>query len=457
MSASRPAVVERGLLAGLTLVSSFACSAHRARTSAAAALRADGPNSAPGVETVTGSLASRYRGRFAGDEDDHDLSETVDLALTDPDGLWKASVLARGLLDLDGRDRAEDLDFFSLADTYDHAFVPQLFHAYVDLEKTPLELVRIGRQPLYETPVTVVLDGVRLDGAPSGAARVHAGAYAGIGEHPYESSSSGDFVGGAFGSATPWEDAELRLDWMHLEDARLGEGHEDDLLGVALVQDLPGARSASRIEGRFTSLEGDGRDVRVSGSHADGLRRWSLQGSIYRLLRTQEELAAPLDPFSDTLFELFPFTQAALSATKDWESVSITGGADVRRVDDASDEGEFNRDFERFFATVALPDVLGVSASLTGESWDATDADFESWGATLAHELAEPVEVALGTYYSLFKYDLFTGEERDHVRTYYLDLVWRPRPTQRWALRYELERNDSDDFHQLRLEHTWTF
>lgn len=65
--------------------------------------------------------------------------------------------------------------------------------------------------------------------------------------------------------------------------------------------------------------------------------------------------------------------------------------------------------------------------------------------------------MTLGSYYSLYEYDLSSGEERDHVRTTYLDLRWKTGLGRRWALRYEFERNDFDDYHDVRLEYAWSF
>ena len=404
----------------------------------------------------SGQTLSRYRGRFTDDQSDHDLYQTVDLVVTDPEERWSGAVLARAAWDADGSD-GPNPQTFDVLDTYEHSLQGQLFHAYVDVATQTFELVRLGRQPLYETPVTVILDGVRAELPPRGDMRLAFGGFAGIGEHLYESSSDGDAVLGGFGSMRTWEGAELRADWMHLSDARLGVEHEDDLLGLALSQDLLREETATRLEARFTSLEGDGRDLRLLGSHVDSPGRWTLSGSVYQLLKTQRSLAAPLDPFSDTLFELFPFAQVGLSLSKDWEHAALLSGADVRRVTDADDEGEFNRDFERYYMTGTLPDALPVSISLTGELWRATDTDYETWGAALQRELEGGWEVLLGSYYSLYEYDLFSSEERDHVRSTYVDLRWNARVAHRWTLRYEFEHGDEDDFQQVELDYAWSF
>ena len=280
-----------------------------------------------------------------------------------------------------------------------------------------------------------------------------------MGEHPYESSSDGDAVLGGFASFAPWRGAELRADWMHLEDERLGTAHEDDLFGLVLASDLqpPDGEQRTRLETRFTSLEGEGRDLRIVADHLQAEHGFSLHAAYYELLQTQQDLAAPLDPFTSTLFELFPYAQATLSASQDWEAFALLAGADVRRVDDEDDEGEFNRDFERYWLTGSLPELWTLALTMTGEMWLSDGSDYETWGATLARPFEGGFDVALGSYFSLYEYDLMSAEERDRVRITYLDVQWKHDSAQRWRLRYEFEHDELDDYQEVRLDYAWSF
>jgi len=401
---------------------------------------------------LSGWLRTRYRGQFA-EGDDHDLYELIDLQAKDAAGRWTASVLARLAYDLD--DGPQSLD--GLLDTYESPFQPQLYHAYVDWESSRFERLRFGRQTLIETPLTVVLDGIAAELTPRGPRDAKVGAYAGVGEHLYESSDDGDApVLGTYGALDLWKEGVLRLDWMHLEDLRLGSEFEDDLFGLAFDQGFSLETSDSRLELDHTRLEGERRDWTARASHVDLDARWSARATAYELLRPQGALAAPLDPFSSTLFTLFPFSQFGASVTKDWTKLSLNGGADLRRVTDEADEGTYNRDFERYYATGTLLETLPVMLAVTGEVWDSSDTEFSTWGANLSRE-HERFRWSLGSYYSLYKYDLLTGDERDDVRTYFLDLAFRPETLRRWSLRYELEDNDFDTFHQVRLDYAWGF
>src|SRR5262245_48950538 len=64
-------------------------------------------------DLTSGQLLTRYRGRFTDDESDHDVAQTLDVALADPDGRWSGALLARANWDVDGTD--PDSDFFDLA------------------------------------------------------------------------------------------------------------------------------------------------------------------------------------------------------------------------------------------------------------------------------------------------------------------------------------------------------
>ena len=400
---------------------------------------------------LSGQLRTRYRGQFS-EGDDHDLYELIDVHAKDSAGRWSASVLSRLAYDFD----EGPLRLDSLLDTYDHSFQAQLFHAFVDLESTRFERLRFGRQTLYETPLTVVLDGAAAELTPRGKHDATLGAYAGIGEHLYESSSDGDVVLGTYGGLDLWRGAVLRADWMHLEDLRLGSEHDNDLFALKLDQDVRFEQGDSRFEVAHSRLEGERRDLRLGASHVDLGGHWSARGTYYQLLRAQADLAAPLDPFTSSLFTLFPYRQLGVSGTKDWKHVSLTGGADLRRLVEAGDEGTYNREFERYHLTTALTHALPVEVALTSELWNSSDTDFSTWGANLSREL-ERFELSVGSYYSLYKYDLATGDERDDVRTYFFDVSFRPESLRRWSLRYELEDNDFDTFHQVRLDYAWGF
>ena len=57
----------------------------------------------------------------------------------------------------------------------------------------------------------------------------------------------------------------------------------------------------------------------------------------------------------------------------------------------------------------------------------------------------------------MFKFDLFTNSERDHVRTYYLRLRHEASKEVTFDGDFELEDDDFDQYHRFRLGVTWRF
>jgi hypothetical protein len=414
--------------------------------------------SASEKSAVHGYIATRYRGRTSGGDDDHDLDTVVGLDFGDANkDRISGHVMARAGADLDGSSASDP--FFSLDDTFDGRVTARLYYAWADIrpERSFLERWRIGRQLDYLTPEFAWFDGVSVQTRERGKAQMQMGLYGGIPVHLFESSSSGDALAGAFAQGRPWKNGRVRADWMHLVDeTRLAE-HDNDLLSLGLWQQV---RPELRMEAKYTHLEDEPRDARVQAQWFDAHRELTLFVSHYELLRTQKSLALEVDPFFNTLLEQFPYRQTRLLASKTLnESLQLQGGLDVRRVSDDSDVGQFNRDFERTFLTATASDLLpkSVTLSVTGEVWNSPDSDIQTWGADLSRKFAPSLDASVGSYYALFKYDLFSIEERNDVRTYYLFLRWKRTAASAFDLRYEFEDSDFGDFHTLRLGSTWRF
>lgn len=404
-----------------------------------------------------GSLSTRYRGRFTGGARDHDVYELLTLDFGDPrSSELSGHVMTQITADVDGRSDS-DGDFFSLNDTYDSSVTARLYHAYVDVhEPETFEVLRLGRQLIYETPEVVYFDGARVETVANARRGTRLGMYGGLPVYPFESSPAGDALFGAFAETRPWKLGRVRLDWMHLEDENLLGKHRDDLFAVELWQRVG---EKLRLKGRHSRLEDDPRDVRLRGDYYDPESDLTFSASYYELLTTQKDLSVPLDPFFSTLFEHFPFYQTTLLASKGFgERFAAEGGMDLRRVLDADDIGQFNRDFERYYSTLTFSGpTQKVNLSVTGELWDSPDSKIRTIGADLSQEFDERWRGSLGTYYSLFKYELYLNEERDDVRTYYLRVRFKRTEATTFDLHYEFEDDDLDRFHVLRLGMAWRF
>ncbi len=405
-----------------------------------------------------GTLSTRYRGRFSGDDSDNDLFQELSLDYGDPlRDRTSYSLMGRLSADLDGRGDGDGRELTSLEDTYDGSVQGRLDYAYATLrDRGPFEMVRVGRQWLHDTPEFAWFDGLYLESEAHGHARLKATAYGGASVHPYEDSTEGDVLMGASLEAWPWEKGRARIDWMHAEDETLLGEHNNDLLGFGLWQRIGDSVSA---ELQHTRIEGEARDVRAAASWLSSEQDLSVSLAYYQLLETQGELALEFDPFFAALHELFPYHDVRFSVSKGFgESLRADIGVNMRRLTESEDIGEFNRDFDRGFLTLVFPELLPeeIVLSTTGDWWNASGSDVTTTGAELSREW-EHLEAAVGSYYALFEYDWSAGRERDKVRVWYVRLAWRRSGGLDHELRYEYEEDDFEDVHGLRWVSTWHF
>lgn len=415
-----------------------------------------GPGPAPdeaGVP-VHGSLLLRYRGRRTDGASDHDAYATLSMDIGDPERhAFTGHFMGRVWADLGGDD--PDHVFSGLDDTFGHAVSGILYYAYVDAEQIDaLEILRIGRQQIWETPAFLVFDGVRAESREDHG--LSFGAYGGLRSQYYDHPTPTDVVAGIYGRAKPWEGGRLRLDYMYLEDEeRLGSG-EDDLFGLNLRQLL---WEELTLEGNYTVLEGESRDVRLRAQYLDPDSELSLEATYYELLQTQKQQALETDPYYSSLTEYRPFRQVGLLASKAvGAGVVVSLGLDSRKLDD-DDVGEFNHEFERYYVSTAFEDLLldGLELTLTGDVWDDDQQDVQTWGLDLTRQFTSMFQGSLGSYYSLYKYDLLQESERDDVRTYYGRLQYDRTEALSFDLQFEYEDDDYEQYQKLVLGSRWLF
>jgi hypothetical protein len=406
---------------------------------------------------LTGVLATRYRYR-SNSTDDHDLWSTLSLqAGNAKDHAVTGHFLAWANLDLDGMPGGFD-PFRDINDAYSKDVTGRLYEAFADFHKVDeLDVLRLGRQPLYDTPEYVTFDGVRVETRPQGEKAWRLGAYGGIPVHHFESSSSGDAVVGTYVDLRPWEGGRARLDYMYLEDqTRLGD-QRNDLLGARLWQSVG---RQLRLEGAYSMLEGESRDVLARAMWFDVVRDLVLRLSYYQLLEPQGHLVNELDPFFDSLFELRPYYEVQGLVSKGfWERYRAELGVHLRRMRETQDEGEFNREFDRFFLRFVVADFLtdGLVLALTADLYDAGEDEFTTLSADLARRWSERWRAAIGTFYALYRFDFFEGRERRDVRVYFLDLGYDASKRTRVGARYEYEDDEEDDYHVLKVGVSWRF
>jgi hypothetical protein len=408
---------------------------------------------------IHGSLLSSYRGRWTNDDHDHDLYETLSLDLGDPSrNAWTGHAMTRVDADLDGKNHGQASIFNGLDDTYDGAVQVWLYDAWMQKNDVGvLDHIRLGRQTLWDTPVFAWFDGASAETKELGSDRWRIGAYGGIPVHQYDVSRSGDILGGAYAETHPWTGGRARLDGMHIEDGEQLGTLSNDLLHLGVTQEVS---HSLRLDGGWTYLENENRDVSVSATYTDPEADFSARANYFQLLSTQKDRVPELDPYSATLFELFPYRQTGVLLSKGLgKQFAVQGGVDLRRITDDSNVGEFNRDFDRYFGTLILKNTLpaDLTASATGEVWDSAGQDINTWGLDLSKPLGEGWDGSLGSVYALYKVDQTTGSESNNVRTYYLRARWKRSAATTWDFRYDYEDEDPNPIQTVRVGMTWRF
>jgi hypothetical protein len=240
---------------------------------------------------------------------------------------------------------------------------------------------------------------------------------------------------------------------MSIRDEYLALDHHDEIYGVRWWQELDGVR----LNGLHTWRDGKPRDLWL-GLRGAGELPLDFAVDYRELLTTQRASVTELDPYYEILAEYVPFRQLdARVGPELGETFDVDLGTSIRRLSDPADAGTFNREFERGYVEFAVHDVgtEGLSLTLVGSLWTSDGEDIRTLTGDLAYRPTRDLELSAGTGYDLFKYDVFADFERVHVRTWFLHAEWQLRPRLRLDLGYDYERDDLDEFHQLRVGMTW--
>jgi hypothetical protein len=408
---------------------------------------------------VSGYTNVRMRSRWTadGDDDDTDVYGVVGLTF-DPGAQkgWSFHMLGRTVWSVDSQ--SPDSVFYSEQDTHSSDVTGDLYTAYVDMSLLDdFRRARFGRVLIYETPESIHFDGAQFETIPVGPTGFSIGAYGGSSVHLTESWPSDEWLAGAYATFKPWEQGTMRLDFMHFEDDdRIGNGDNDLItlgLNHRLMEDL-------RLEGQYSTLDGDPRDMRLKGFLVVPEQMLTVRVSYFQQFERELNFASELNPFYNFLNVSEPFDQAQINFTKSFdETLDLVGGIDSRRVESQGDIGRFNREFDRYFLTASMPDLLPMSTTLglTGEVWDSPQNDISTWGLDLTSKLEDGAKASVGSYYSLYKYYLDVSAEREDVRTYYGEYKRDLSESSSFKVRYEYEDESVDSFHSVKLSVLWRF
>ncbi|MFO0932357.1 MAG: hypothetical protein U1E39_06565 [Planctomycetota bacterium] len=394
-----------------------------------------------------GSFSVRYRGRSGDGESDNDLYQYGTLTYRkDSDLGWSGSFYGRLAEDLDGND--DSYVFDSVDDTYDSPVTGRLYHLYASYRFAggALERVRVGRQDI-DGGYPFLVDGVHVLTAPVGCAEFQASGFVGLPAHLYEGSPEGDFIGGLGFSVRPWRGGDFSLEWVYVEDENEFYGDPTNNLITAELRQ----RVSEWVNGRlwYEQVDDDPRELGLSGTAFSPRLNATFRGSFRTQLEEENALVYDLDPYYAIEQTLMPYWDAHLAVAKSLsDCTTVEVGATGRVLYDQDDEGAFNRQFGRFYATLALDGWPRTcwSFALSGDYWVSDDEDTFAGAFEARYKPSDVFKLAAGVDYSLYRTDLYTASERMDSWNGYVKATYAPWGRWKFDFSVRLEDDDVDTF-----------
>jgi hypothetical protein len=159
-------------------------------------------------------------------------------------------------------------------------------------------------------------------------------------------------------------------------------------------------------------------------------------------------------PYTGLTGEIKPYHNATLDIMmgvyKDY--VWLSGGTEWRLLDSGEEETEFNHSYNHEYLAMIVENLpmRGMYFSLQADFWEVMDDNNEdmivSGGAEIGYKKPKTIDVSVGSFYSLYKYDYFIDtDEKTDVYTVYADVRYYIQTGLYWDARYELDIYDIDE------------
>lgn len=416
---------------------------------------------------ISGNFRTQYEGRWAGDQDDHDMYEYLRFQTKDFCNN-KFSITGAGRLseDLDGHE-PKDGAFRDILDTYDSSINGRLYYLYGDIKNPVINnsTLHVGRQYLYSVD-TILFDGAKYD---QQIGPIDTYVFGGLRASQY-SSTYFDTVTGAGVSAQPFIDTRTNVDYVRIID----DSFIDDEIGLNVWQKI---HEDFNFYGRFDLLNSSPKDMMIKFSWDKIDWDTNIELSYFQFLNSIAEQSNNISPYYQILGTFRPFYLISLTGYKGLgEHLGISSGVDYRRLINENQENTFNRDYNRSFFSFMVNNLLlqDSQATFTVEHWDVAGYDNSiDFGVDLGKKI-DKFDVGIGTSYSFYKYN-FTGsnnleailedpalsniEQRVDVRTYYMRIKYLLTKQSDITLRWTTEISDPSPgtFHQLLLSYSTNF
>ncbi len=367
---------------------------------------------------IRGRLDASWRYRSHSNTNQNDqlaaTSAYLDATATDENGANAFNFIFDGFLqaDLNGLEDPGD-SFFGLSDTREHSVRGFVYGAYAEAPVLSEDLrLRVGRQEIHRQDA-LYFDGAMAsfdDGGP-----ISATVYAGMPVRFYEDTRSGDLLLGAGVRWRVQRNFRLSLDQIYLRDKAppgdpsLTVRNDLRILGLQWLRD-----EHTTVRASSSWLDNEPRRSEVSVFFNFPERGWWTRVHLRRQEDYGEVVATDLSPFAVTLGDVAPYWTAGAELHRSFsDSADLGIGFQGRWLNKNEDYGVFNREYNRWFAILTGHDFLmtDLEAGLRADVWNSSDADILAGGAFAAYEIEKGRRFEVGTDFSKYRYDLFTGNE----------------------------------------------
>jgi hypothetical protein len=318
----------------------------------------------------------------------------------------------------------------------EHAAAATVFTGFLEAsDLVPGSKLRVGRQFVTHT------GAFQLDGAHV-ALRLgeHAAAYAygGVPVSYFFGSESGNQIEGVGVVARPWARTRVETEYTHVQAQRA----ENDLVTVAAEQRLA---HGVQLGARFRQLDTNPWDLGFRlGVPVPWLGLMARVRVRQVLSDVRGDIAYPISPFTSVLGPERKLTNVAVEATRPMTTqIDLTAGTQIQAL--AAGKEYASQSYQRVFAQLDLAELPWRGAFVTPiiEHWTVSDDATTQLGLRWTQVLSNRLETWAGTEYAQYLYDYLHDRQHDHVRLYYLGMLWRPADRFHVGLDFQAEQDPS--------------
>ena len=170
--------------------------------------------------------------------------------------------------------------------------------------------------------------------------------------------------------------------------------------------------------------------------------------------------AVEFDPFSEELLEFAPYRELGLDLAHELGAhVVLELGLAARKLRDAADEGDFNRDWERGNLTTTLRAARDAPLALTlgAERWHADGQDSDALEAGLSYDDGGPGATRSARPTRSTTTAGSSSRNASDVRSLYFDIARDLGRNLVLELAYALDDDELDTWHELTGGLRWRF